>query len=54
MKLPVLDPSLSVRGSTEDAAGPDAVAINTWAHDPTVRRCSYALLAREFGLPHTD
>jgi luciferase family oxidoreductase group 1 len=26
----------------------DEVVINTWAHDPAVRRHSYALLAREF------
>jgi luciferase family oxidoreductase group 1 len=29
----------------------DHLVVNTWAHDPTVRRRSYALLAREFGLP---
>ena len=28
----------------------DEVVINTWAHDPAVRRRSYALLAREFEL----
>jgi luciferase family oxidoreductase group 1 len=28
----------------------DHLVINTWAHDPAVRRGSYALLAREFGL----
>ena len=28
----------------------DEIVINTWAHDPSVRRRSYALLAREFGL----
>ncbi|MDP9043373.1 MAG: LLM class flavin-dependent oxidoreductase [Pseudomonadota bacterium] len=28
----------------------DHIVINTWAHDPLVRRRSYALLAREFGL----
>ena len=27
----------------------DEVVINTWAHDPAVRRRSYALLAEEFG-----
>ena len=27
----------------------DEIVINTWAHDPAVRRRSYALLAREFG-----
>jgi luciferase family oxidoreductase group 1 len=29
----------------------DEVVINTWAHDPAVRRRSYALLAEEFALP---
>jgi luciferase family oxidoreductase group 1 len=28
----------------------DEIVINTWAHDPQVRRHSYALLADEFGL----
>jgi luciferase family oxidoreductase group 1 len=28
----------------------DHLVVNTWAHDPKVRRHSYALLAREFGL----
>ncbi len=28
----------------------DEIVINTWAHDPQVRRTSYALLANEFGL----
>jgi luciferase family oxidoreductase group 1 len=28
----------------------DEMVVNTWAHDPAVRRHSYALLAREFGL----
>jgi luciferase family oxidoreductase group 1 len=28
----------------------DEIVINTWAHDPDVRRKSYALLANEFGL----
>ncbi|MEO7855361.1 MAG: LLM class flavin-dependent oxidoreductase [Rubrivivax sp.] len=28
----------------------DELVINTWAHDPQVRRHSYALLAAEFGL----
>ncbi len=28
----------------------DEVVINTWAHDPAVRRTSYALLAETFGL----
>jgi luciferase family oxidoreductase group 1 len=32
----------------------DELVINTWAHDPAVRRRSYALLAQEFGLPHTS
>jgi len=27
----------------------DELVINTWAHDPAVRRHSYALIAREFG-----
>lgn len=31
--------------------GLDELVINTWAHDPTVRRRSYTLLAEEFGLP---
>ena len=30
--------------------GLDEIVINTWAHDPAVRRRSYALLAREFGI----
>ena len=30
--------------------GLDELVINTWAHDPAVRRHSYALLAREFAL----
>ena len=30
------------------------LVVNTWAHDPAVRRHSYALLAREFGLPSKD
>jgi luciferase family oxidoreductase group 1 len=30
--------------------GLDELVINTWAWDPTVRRRSYTLLAREFGL----
>lgn len=29
----------------------DELVINTWAHDPVVRRRSYTLLAEEFGLP---
>ena len=28
----------------------DEIVINTWAHEPAVRRRSYALLAHEFGL----
>jgi alkanesulfonate monooxygenase SsuD/methylene tetrahydromethanopterin reductase-like flavin-dependent oxidoreductase (luciferase family) len=28
----------------------DEVVVNTWAHDPAVRRRSYALLAQEFAL----
>lgn len=28
----------------------DEIVINTWAHEPAVRRASYALLAREFAL----
>jgi len=28
----------------------DEVVINTWAHDPAVRRTSYALLADAFSL----
>jgi luciferase family oxidoreductase group 1 len=31
----------------------DHLVINTWAHDPAVRRHSYALLAREFALAAT-
>jgi len=32
----------------------DEVVVNTWAHDPAVRRTSYALLAETFALksPH--
>jgi luciferase family oxidoreductase group 1 len=30
--------------------GLDELVVNTWAHDPAVRRHSYALLAREFSL----
>jgi luciferase family oxidoreductase group 1 len=33
-----------------DALQLDEIVINTWAHDPAVRRTSYALLATEFGL----
>ncbi len=32
----------------------DELVINTWAHDPAVRRRSYALLAREFDLSTQD
>ena len=28
----------------------DELVVNTWAHDPAVRRHSYALLAEQFGL----
>ena len=28
----------------------DEIVVNTWAHDPAVRRASYTLLAREFAL----
>jgi luciferase family oxidoreductase group 1 len=31
----------------------DELVINTWAHDPAVRRKSYALLAQAFGLTQT-
>jgi luciferase family oxidoreductase group 1 len=31
----------------------DEIVINTWAHDPAVRRRSYELLADEFGLPRS-
>jgi luciferase family oxidoreductase group 1 len=30
------------------------LVVNTWAHDPAVRRRSYALLAQEFGLQAAD
>ena len=33
-----------------DSLGLDELVVNTWAHDPAVRRRSYALLAHEFGL----
>lgn len=39
------------RLSTELAL--DELVINSWAHNPAVRRHSYALLAREFGLTQT-
>jgi hypothetical protein len=32
------------------ALGLDELVVNTWAHEPAVRRRSYALLAQEFGL----
>jgi len=28
----------------------DEIVINTWAHDPAMRRTSYALLAEAFSL----
>jgi luciferase family oxidoreductase group 1 len=31
----------------------DEIVVNTWAHDPKVRRTSYTLLSRAFGLAHT-
>jgi hypothetical protein len=34
--------------------GLDELVVNTWAHDPAVRRHSYALLAREFALTAAD
>jgi luciferase family oxidoreductase group 1 len=33
-----------------DSLGLDELVVNTWAHDPAVRRRSYALLAQEFDL----
>jgi hypothetical protein len=30
----------------------DEIVINTWSHDPAVRRTSYALLAEAFALTH--
>jgi len=30
------------------------IVINTWAHDPAVRRRSYELIATEFGLPRCE
>jgi luciferase family oxidoreductase group 1 len=42
------------RGRAHPRAGAelqlDEIVVNTWAHDPAVRRRSYALLAREFGI----
>jgi luciferase family oxidoreductase group 1 len=32
----------------------DELVVNTWAHDPAVRRRSYALLAREFALAESS
>ena len=37
-------------GALAETFGLDHLVINTWAHDPAVRRRSYALLAREFAL----
>ena len=34
--------------------GLDELVVNTWAHEPAVRRHSYALLAHEFGLKAAD
>ena len=31
----------------------DEIVVNTWAHEPGVRRRSYALLADQFGLSGT-
>lgn len=36
--------------SVASALGLDELVVNTWAFDPAVRRKSYALLAKEFGL----
>jgi luciferase family oxidoreductase group 1 len=33
--------------------GLDELVVNTWAHEPAVRRRSYTLLAQEFALPRT-
>jgi luciferase family oxidoreductase group 1 len=33
-----------------DELGLDELVVNTWAHDPAVRRRSYALIAQAFGL----
>ena len=33
-----------------NSLGLDELVINTWAHEPAVRRRSYALLAAQFGL----
>ena len=38
------------QAASDLALGLDELVVNTWAHDPAVRRRSYALLAREFGL----
>jgi luciferase family oxidoreductase group 1 len=37
-------------GRLVDAFALDEVVVNTWAHDPSVRRTSYALLAEAFAL----
>ena len=37
-----------------DEFGLDELVVNTWAHDPAVRRTSYALLAAEFALKGTE
>ncbi len=36
--------------SLADHLALDEIVVNTWAHDPAVRRTSYSLLARAFGL----
>ena len=62
-EVPVLDDSRAraVVGSAQDVGAKlrrlagqlqlDELVINTWTHDPAVRRHSYSLLAREFALP---
>ena len=37
-------------GALANSLGLDELVINTWAHEPAVRRRSYALLAAQFGL----
>ena len=37
-------------GELAASLGLEELVVNTWAHDPAVRRRSYALLARAFGL----
>ena len=32
----------------------DEVVVNTWAHDPAVRRTSYALLAKACGVANSS